>query len=750
MAFKDLIKKQRMEGDSVLSSIGTAATSRTKELLDIRNILFRNNSLLNTFFPKVKGYSSFNSSKKASKLEKLDSNSDQISESPIKKDSLSLIEKNIGIVAKNSIILPSMARDMFLMKENIIELVRSQKATPKLKAKEWFTRQGKREEDFESNIRRSKLPTPLNKIEKETDSKSSGMFGMGFLGTLALVSGALMLFGGEIGKIIGIVGLVTTSLIALKTVIGAILVMKGISTLLGGKTAAAGAAAAIASKSKTPKGKLGFKSILGMGTAAAGLSYLNRSKDSSESSPSEMDNIESQPKELTAMEKVITGGAGALGAYTTYRGVTGVASAAKATGTAVLDARTMSVSQLANSQPTTRWGKFLAFVARKSPTLWGKIGLRLAQAGALATIPIVGWIAAAINLGFGFWTAWQLYEFWKEFSGQEDKSVTTPNPVKSTSTPSTSTTSAAEPTSLPGSSFDAEMGTPVQSSPESTPPTRIDVDQILATIRSKESGGNYKIESPNSSASGAYQYIDDTWKRMTTKYGIGTEYSRAKDAPPEIQDEVARRNVVDILKQTNGDVSKVPNVWYTGNVEGRMTGKQLAANKGMTSQAYQQDWMQRYAKFGGDATVSSPATASVDDKMKTLSGNSTQTPTKVSRSSFDIFDGIKSFSKDFGITDITPSDIIGSSKILSSIMDPPKRQQFYDALIQGSGAISGDILNDSEIKRNIEKLLVDKSGDNNINVTNNSQNNVGQAAPQTQTSPTFDTDLVRILIGNST
>jgi muramidase (phage lysozyme) len=34
---------------------------------------------------------------------------------------------------------------------------------------------------------------------------------------------------------------------------------------------------------------------------------------------------------------------------------------------------------------------------------------------------------------------------------------------------------------------------------------------ILETIRTFESGGNYSAENPDTSASGAYQFLDTTW-----------------------------------------------------------------------------------------------------------------------------------------------------------------------------------------------------------------------------------------------
>jgi hypothetical protein len=147
-----------------------------------------------------------------------------------------------------------------------------------------------------------------------------------------------------------------------------------------------------------------------------------------------------------------------------------------------------------------------------------------------------------------------------------------------------------------------------------------DVDRILATIRQRESGGNYGAQARGSSASGAYQFIDSTWQSMTKKFGMGTEFASAKMAPKEIQDAVAKAYVQDILKRAGGDVSKVPLEWYTGNLQGAMTPGQIRANNGLTAEAYQQKWMSEFnaqsgsrsSSVGGDSDFNSQLLEKLD------------------------------------------------------------------------------------------------------------------------------------------
>jgi hypothetical protein len=142
-------------------------------------------------------------------------------------------------------------------------------------------------------------------------------------------------------------------------------------------------------------------------------------------------------------------------------------------------------------------------------------------------------------------------------------------------------------------------GTPLLA-PITAAETDENVRAILETIKMRESGGDYRIKNPNASASGAYQMIDSTWKSLTTKYGIGTEYKSAKEAPPEVQDMVASNYVREILIENDNDVTKVPVVWYTGNAQGKISQKNLELNNGLTPAEYQSNWMRTYNKMLGN------------------------------------------------------------------------------------------------------------------------------------------------------
>lgn len=138
--------------------------------------------------------------------------------------------------------------------------------------------------------------------------------------------------------------------------------------------------------------------------------------------------------------------------------------------------------------------------------------------------------------------------------------------------------------------------------------TAPNLDAILATIRKRESGGNYSARAPKGSASGAYQYVDGTWRSQLQDAGLGhllSTYPSAYLAPKTVQDAVAAHNVKSILNTYGNDVSKVPVAWYypaaLKNPALLDTVPNPEYGNKQTIRGYANNWIKDYNKMGGNA-----------------------------------------------------------------------------------------------------------------------------------------------------
>jgi hypothetical protein len=379
------ILKQEYQTKGIFAGAASALSKRSKEKMDIRNSLFGGSGLGSIIGRKVfgKGYSAISSDKSrvSNVSEAISSGSNSI---------LQEVSISSKITAKNTLAMPAMARDMYLMKQNMVKLVKLQGGTPTTKAGDFFSRQSAREAAFENKFNRPTAPT---KVEQKKE-------GGGFLGGLL--------------SILGSVGSVFKSILS---------PLSSLAGILGGLGLAAAAFGGTVWKILRFLAKTRIGKILGLGALAFGAASAVAGGDT----PS-IDPTETSPGNTTG-ESGISGAAIAGGAIATY----GVARAAmkapglvSKTGEAILDARTTpSNISFQGTKQTTKWGRFLAFVERKAPKLFAKIGVRLASAGALAAIPIVGWIGAAISLGFTLWTAYEIYSLWKEFTNEDTEETPT-------------------------------------------------------------------------------------------------------------------------------------------------------------------------------------------------------------------------------------------------------------------------------------------------------------------------------------
>lgn len=135
--------------------LGSAVGKRLTEKLDPRKMLDQS-GLLVSMFPSLKAY---NPTKNAAAATAAGKQADINKKEEIQTDVLreilqtsTLVSRNSSITAKNSLVLPAMARDMNLMRQNMAKLVKLQGGTATNKADMFFKRAGERESMYESSL----------------------------------------------------------------------------------------------------------------------------------------------------------------------------------------------------------------------------------------------------------------------------------------------------------------------------------------------------------------------------------------------------------------------------------------------------------------------------------------------------------------------------------------------------------------------------------------------------------------------
>lgn len=424
----ELVRKRRQSGGTVGGSLSYGLKERAKETFDPRRI-FKQDGLLTALFPKLRAY-------KSGKIDSIKKSVTKLSAPEISSSEpiLDLIQQNTKIYAKNSLVLPAIHRDVNVMRQNIIKLVKLKDGEATNKADMWFMKASTMEAAYENRLKTKSTKKDDKKptIEKkEGSSKESGFIGQ----ILDKVTGLLK-------PILSVVSTISKSLLFIISGISAVTLLatsigrvlyKFLKLFVGSKIAKILGITALAlgvneffDKFEGVSNTLNeFTSKLGgtlsdsnLGSERTGETVAKKEYSGQFTGSSTVDSFIAPYADTGA--KVAAAGSAIAGANVAKQTYKSTKLAGK-TATAILDARTMSVGQLAKSTPKTLWGKFLSFVAKKSPKLFGKIALKLAQAGALATIPVVGWVGAAINIGFSLWTAWELYELWREFNNLSDE-----------------------------------------------------------------------------------------------------------------------------------------------------------------------------------------------------------------------------------------------------------------------------------------------------------------------------------------
>ncbi len=194
-SFADLVRAQRQSGKSVATSLSGAYNQMNMQKYDPRNALFARSGVMTALFPGLKGYQvPSGSDKSPTSLV-----SQSVGSSPT---ALSSIARDARISARNSMALPSIAR-------NMSQMVRIWGGTPA----KYFERAGQRESEYESKRGVTK------KTMAGLTGSSGGGKGFNILGMLGTALGGV---GSLLGSVVGGVGSIISSILG------------GIASLVGG------------------------------------------------------------------------------------------------------------------------------------------------------------------------------------------------------------------------------------------------------------------------------------------------------------------------------------------------------------------------------------------------------------------------------------------------------------------------------------------------------------------------------------
>lgn len=187
-SLSEVVKEYRSSGSSAVGSLGSGIKEKLKERFDPRQLI-NQKGILPALFPSLKAFRAGKPEVEKDKITKIDS----LSTVKPFVDSMSV---NTSIIAKNSMVLPMMHRDINVMRQNMVKLVklRGGKAATKVDAMYMSTK------DRNAAYKVQSTPTIPTK-EKDTEESNGGVLS-GVIAVLAGIAKSLMGIGEKIGSLV--------------------------------------------------------------------------------------------------------------------------------------------------------------------------------------------------------------------------------------------------------------------------------------------------------------------------------------------------------------------------------------------------------------------------------------------------------------------------------------------------------------------------------------------------------------------
>jgi hypothetical protein len=193
----EIYKAEKSKGGGIASTLG----KRTLEKVDPRQF-FNQKGFLATALPSMfKSYSA-TPAKSGGKIASLAGGSFSSGALETKLDILTGETRDVKIsskiAAKNSMVLPDIARDMNVMRQNIQKLVKLQGGTAAKGTDMYFKKAGEREASYESQFGKEKFKTSPTLVGAKPEEKKEG----GILGFLSTLFAPLLTLGATIASAI--------------------------------------------------------------------------------------------------------------------------------------------------------------------------------------------------------------------------------------------------------------------------------------------------------------------------------------------------------------------------------------------------------------------------------------------------------------------------------------------------------------------------------------------------------------------
>jgi len=389
--------------------------------------------------------------------------------SSIDTENNSQLTSSLDVVGRNSMALPIIMRDINVMKQGILKLVKIAGGTQRDKADRFFLASSDREKAYESQMaaKTSKSPTKVGGDKKD----GKGFFGQANDFLNSIIAGGLtnmLIKGGLIAGILYSIGKFFTSAefrngifdmigkfgrtvfgeegwkdVKKNILYGSAILLAGMVAIKGTISLVVAGLAYLAKKlfgfggvpmgpgGPTNKNKSPVGSVFrGLGMAGVGLGLYNLFSGGGNGEES---------SGLGGVASAATGLAASLaidkfsGSRTTTPATTTPATTENDKGPrpkGKYSGRAWDmnngVSKTSPIKATTPKFTFLTFLEKRAPELFKKIGQRLLAAGAGLFVPGPGWFMTALSIVGTASLAWELYRWWQKYNGEDGKQSTSP------------------------------------------------------------------------------------------------------------------------------------------------------------------------------------------------------------------------------------------------------------------------------------------------------------------------------------